>query len=164
MADRALPLFAAADRNGPQRPELAEPGVRLAPMPVGGEVVQDYRSTGLSLHGHPVAFLRNWLRASGMATCAEAAAGRDNARVAVPGLVLMRQKLGSAKGVMFITLEDETGIANLVIWPSLFERHRSLVLSAGIMAARGRVQREGEVVHLVADELTDLTALLRGVG
>ena len=65
---------------------------------------------------------------------------------------------------MFITLEDETGVANLVIWPSLFERRRPLVLSASMMAARGRVQREGAVVHLVADELTDLTALLRGVG
>ena len=164
LADRVLPLFAAADRDGPQRPELVEPEVRLAPMPAGGEVVQDYRSPGLSLRGHPVAFLRDQLWASGMATCAEAAAAHDNARMTVPGLVLMRQKPGSAKGVMFITLEDETGIANLVIWPSLFERYRPLVLSAAMMAARGWVQREGEVVHLVADELIDLTALLRGAG
>jgi error-prone DNA polymerase len=89
---------------------------------------------------------------------------RDGRRVEVAGIVLVRQKPGSAKGVLFITLEDETGIANLVVWPSLFDRQRRLILSATMIACRGKLQREGEVIHVVADELTDLSVLLRGVG
>ena len=84
--------------------------------------------------------------------------------ITVAGLVLVRQMPGSAKGVMFITLEDETDIANLVVWPSLFERQRRLVLSAGMIGCRGRVQREGQVVHLVAEHLIDHSDLLRTVG
>jgi error-prone DNA polymerase len=78
--------------------------------------------------------------------------------------VLVRQKPGSAKGVMFITIEDETGVANLVIWPSLYERQRRIVLAAGMFAVQSRIQREGEVVHLVAQHLTDLSEELAGVG
>ena len=99
-----------------------------------------------------------------MVTCADLAHARDGRRLTVPGLVLVRQRPGSASGVMFITLEDETGVANLVVWPSLFERQRRLVLSASMIACQGRVQREGEVVHLVAEHLTDLSDLLRSVG
>ena len=85
-------------------------------------------------------------------------------RVVVPGIVLVRQKPGSAKGVMFITVEDETGVANLVLWPDRYAAQRRLVLSASMLACHGRVQREGEVVHVVADRLEDLSDLLRGVG
>jgi error-prone DNA polymerase len=77
---------------------------------------------------------------------------------------LVRQKPGSAKGVMFITVEDESGIANLVIWTSLYERQRRIILGASMMAVKGRVQREGDVVHLVAHHVTDLSAELAGVG
>jgi error-prone DNA polymerase len=80
------------------------------------------------------------------------------------GLVLVRQMPGSAKGVMFITIEDETGIANLVIWPKLYEKQRRIILSARMMAVNGRIQREGEVVHLVAQHLTDLSPALASVG
>ena len=132
-------------------------------MPEGRQVVEDYRSTGLSLRQHPVAFLRPGLQRQGMIPCAALARTRNGRRVTVAGLVLVRQKPGSAKGVMFITLEDETAIANLVVWPSLFERQRRLVLAAGMLACRGRVQAESGVVHLVADQLTDLTPQLRGV-
>jgi error-prone DNA polymerase len=83
--------------------------------------------------------------------------------VTVSGLVLVRQKPGSAKGVMFITLEDETDVANLVIWPSLFERQRRLILSASMIAARGRVQRQGDVVHVVVEHFIDLSDFLRQV-
>jgi error-prone DNA polymerase len=89
---------------------------------------------------------------------------RNGQRVTVGGLVLVRQRPGSAKGVMFITLEDETGIANLVVWPSLFEQNRRVVLSASMLACRGKVQREGDVIHVVADRLIDLSDLLRTVG
>jgi error-prone DNA polymerase len=157
LADAPMPLFAPA-------PEAAEPAVALTPMTAGREVVEDYTSTGLSLRRHPVAFLRDELRGRGMATCADLARARAGRRLTVPGIGLVRQKPGSARGVMFITLEDETGVANLVVWPSLFEQQRRLVLSAGMIACHGRVQREGEVVHLVAERLEDLSALLRSVG
>src|SRR4051794_32812702 len=133
-------------------------------MTLGQEVVEDYRNKGLSLHRHPLSFLRGDLEARGIAPCAALAQARDRSRITVAGLVLVRQKPGSAKGVMFITLEDETDVANLVIWPSLFERQRRLVLSAGMIGCRGRVQREGQVVHLVAEHLIDHSDLLRTVG
>jgi error-prone DNA polymerase len=164
LADAVLPLFAAADAGRRPRPELVEPPVPLLPMRDGGEVVEDYRSTGLSLRQHPVAFLRATLRARGMATCADLAHLRDGRRVAVPGIVLVRQKPGSAKGVMFITIEDETGVANLVLWPDRYARQRRLVLTAGMIACHGRVQREGAVVHVVADRLEDLSDLLLSLG
>jgi len=82
----------------------------------------------------------------------------------VAGLVLVRQRPGTATGVIFITLEDETGIANLVVWSSLFDRQRRIVLSASMLVCRGRVQREGDVIHVVAEQLDDLSDLLRSVG
>jgi len=164
LADAVLPLFAAADAGLRPRPELVEPPVPLAPMRGGAEVVEDYRSTGLSLRSHPVAFLRATLRQQGMVTCAGLAHVRDGRQVAVPGIVLVRQKPGSAKGVMFVTVEDETGVANLVLWPDRYAKQRRLVLTAGMVACHGRVQHEGEVTHVVADRLEDLSDLLRSVG
>jgi error-prone DNA polymerase len=91
-------------------------------------------------------------------------ASRDGRWCEAAGLVLVRQRPGSAKGVMFITLEDETGIANLVVWPHIFEKFRRVVMAASMMAVKGRVQREGEVVHLIAYQITDLSAELASVG
>ena len=99
-----------------------------------------------------------------MIRCADLKHARDGWRVTVPGLVLVRQKPGSACGVTFMTIEDETDVANLVIWPSLFEKQRRLILSVGMIACRGRVQREGQVVHVVAEHMLDLSDLLRSVG
>ena len=164
LAPEALPLFAAADRGRKPAPELAEPPVALAHMTEGREVVEDYHSVGLSLRRHPVAFLRDDLRQQGMIACADLLTARDGRRLTVPGIVLVRQRPGSAKGVMFITIEDETGIANLVVWPKVFEAQRRVILSAGMIACQGKVQREGEVIHVVADRLTDLSDLLRSVG
>ena len=118
----------------------------------------------LTLRAHPLAFLRVELRRRGMVACADLLHLRDGRRVIVPGLVLVRQKPGSAKGVMFITTEDETGIANLILWPSLFARQRRLVLSASMIACHGRVQTEAGVTHVIADRLEDLSELLRSVG
>ena len=164
LADEALPLFVAADRDIAPRPELAEPPVALRPMTDGGEVVEDYRSVGLSLRRHPVSFLRDDLARRGMMPCGDLAHTRDGRRVSVSGIVLVRQRPGSASGVLFITVEDETGVANLVVWPSVFERHRRLVLGAGMLACHGRVQREGEVIHVIANGLEDQSDLLRSVG
>ena len=152
-----MPLFAA--RHDVQR----EPAVELAALSEGGEVVADYRATGLTLRRHPLALLRPALSRRMILPCDSLDTARDGRSVAVAGIVLVRQKPGSAKGVMFMTIEDETGIGNLVIWPSLFERQRRLILSAGMVACHGRVQRAGEVIHLVARELQDLTPLLHGL-
>ncbi|WP_158871437.1 error-prone DNA polymerase [Antarcticirhabdus aurantiaca] len=165
LRDEPLPLFAAAaEREARALAEQVEPVVRLAAMPEGGEVVEDYGHVGLTLRQHPVAFLRADLARRRFVTCAEAVASRDRRWVEVAGLVLVRQRPGSAKGVMFITIEDETGVANLVVWAKVFEAHRKVVLGAGMMGIRGRVQREGEVVHLVAHSLGDLTAEFASLG
>jgi error-prone DNA polymerase len=133
-------------------------------MTDGREVVEDYGHIGLTLRDHPLAFLREDLTAQTYETCAEAGAARDLKFVRVAGVVLVRQKPGSAKGVMFITLEDETAIANLVIWPRLYEENRRTILGASMLGVHGRIQREGEVVHLVAYKLFDLSDQLASVG
>ena len=89
---------------------------------------------------------------------------KDGARVEVAGLILVRQRPGSAKGVVFVTLEDETGIANAVLWADRFEQHRRTVMSATMLAVRGKVQREGIVIHVVAEAIEDLTPWLRAIG
>ena len=110
----------------------------------------------LSLRGHPLAFLRPELDRRRIRRCADLALLKDGSRVEVAGLVLIRQKPGKGN-VTFITIEDETGVANLVIWPSHYEQQRSVILTANMLAVKGRVQREGDVVHIVAEHLTDLS-------
>jgi error-prone DNA polymerase len=165
LRDEELPLFAAAsEREGRTVPELDEPAIALRAMPAGREVVEDYGHIGLSLRRHPVSFLREDLARRRIVTCAEAMAARDQRWLEAAGIVLVRQRPGSANGVMFITLEDETGIANLVVWQKIFERYRRVTLSSSMIAVRGRVQREGEVVHLVAHRIVDLSRDLATVG
>ncbi len=165
LRDEELPLFAAAsEREGRTVPELDEPAIALRAMPAGREVVEDYGHIGLSLRRHPVSFLREDLARRRIVTCAEAMAARDQRWLEAAGIVLVRQRPGSANGVMFITLEDETGIANLVVWQKIFERYRRVILSSSMIAVRGRVQREGEVVHLVAHRIVDLSRDLATVG
>ena len=140
LGGEPLPLFAAADeRRGSLRPELEEERVELTPMTAGGEVVQDYHSRGLTLRSHPVAFLRTDLMASGYVPAAGLGRMPDGRRVSVAGLVLVRQRPGSANGVLFITLEDETEIANLVVWPPLFEK----TAPARSVGAHDRMSRKG---------------------
>jgi error-prone DNA polymerase len=136
----------------------------LRPMTGGREVVEDYAHFGLSLRAHPVSFLRDEFHSRKFVTCTQAMRAPDGKWLETAGIVLVRQKPGSAKGVMFITIEDETGIANLVIWPDLYEKQRRVILSSSMMAVYGRIQREGEVVHLIAHRLTDLSPELVSVG
>jgi len=133
----------------------------LPAMPLGEHVVEDYRSTSLSLKRHPLAFLRAELAQQGIVAAAELATLPVERQVAIAGLVLIRQRPGSAKGVIFITLEDETGIANLIIWPPILERFRRTVLGATLLYCKGRLQREEGVIHVVADDLRDLTPRLQ---
>ena len=165
LRDEPLPLFAAAAaRAAAPIAEVTEPAVALRPMTAGREVVEDYSSVGLTLRRHPVAFLRSDLAAQGVVCCADAMGARDGRWLRTAGIILVRQRPGSASGVIFVTIEDETAVANLVIWPKVFEKQRRIVLGSGMLAVKGRVQREGEVVHIIAHELTDLSALLRSVG
>ncbi|GIX19199.1 MAG: error-prone DNA polymerase 2 [Erythrobacter sp.] len=165
LGNAPLPLFAAADeRERRLRPEATEPAVPLAAMTEGQEVVEDYRAIGLSLRAHPLAFLRDELARRSMVPCSRLRDMKDGRMVNIAGLVLVRQKPGSAKGVMFITLEDETDVANLVVWPDLFEKHRRVVLGSSMMGVRGRVQREGDVIHVVAQRLEEMSGLLASVG
>jgi error-prone DNA polymerase len=165
LGHAALPLFATADeRAGRLQREAIEPAVSLAPMGEGAEVVEDYRASGLSLRAHPLAFLRDELRARKMISCEELQSVKDGRWIELAGVVLVRQKPGSAKGVMFITLEDETNVANLVVWTKVFEANRRTVLGASMMGVRGQVQREGEVIHVIAQRLDDLSPLLASVG
>jgi error-prone DNA polymerase len=165
LRDAPLPLFAAADaREHEIRAEAIELDVALRPMTEGAEVVQDYRHSGLSLRAHPVAFLREDLTRRRVVSCAEAMEARDGRSLTTAGIVLVRQMPGSAKGVLFVTIEDETGVANLVIWPKLYERQRRVILGARMLSVKGRIQREGAVVHLIANRLIDLSAELAGIG
>ncbi|MCW5750159.1 MAG: error-prone DNA polymerase [Alphaproteobacteria bacterium] len=166
LGDRPLPLFAAMEEAGGAGGNLppvdggTEPDVSLPPMTLGEQVVQDYRQLGLSLRAHPAGLLRAELARDGFMPCARLASARDGRRLAVAGLVLVRQRPGTASGVIFATLEDESGIANLMIWPSVFQRFRQELLGSRLLGASGRLQREGLVIHLIADRLHDLSGLL----
>ncbi|MCJ1959744.1 error-prone DNA polymerase [Novosphingobium mangrovi (ex Hu et al. 2023)] len=149
-----LPLFAAAAA----RDEGAETSpTRLPGMPLSEEVVADYQTQRLSLKAHPMAFLRASLAERGFVRCGDLRARKFRAMVKVAGVVLIRQRPGSAKGVCFITLEDETGVANIVVWPDLMEKQRRVIMGARVMEVRGRVEYDDEVIHVIAAHLTDAT-------
>lgn len=165
LRSNALPLFEAAEQRANEIvPEQVEPEVSLPGMTLGREVVEDYRSHGLTLRAHPLAFLRRDLAERKISPCAALRVVKNNSRITVSGLVMVRQRPGSAKGVMFITLEDETDIANLIVWPSVFEKHRRAVLGSSMMTCRGKVQAANGVVHLICESITDDTEMLRAIG
>ncbi|MFT8246745.1 error-prone DNA polymerase [Roseomonas sp. BN140053] len=154
-----LPLFAAAEA----RPSL--PAVTA-----GERTVLDYGATGLTLRDHPLALLRPQLDALGLADTRVLAAARRGARLRLPGLVLVRQRPGSSKGVVFFTVEDEHGVANLVLYPSVVSGHRAAVVGARLVIAEGRLEREDRhertaipILHLVVQRLLDRSDLLDGL-
>ncbi|RYC31654.1 DNA polymerase III subunit alpha [Lichenibacterium minor] len=154
----ALPLFAR--EGAPDR----EPDADLPPLRLGEHVVEDYRRLTLSLKAHPVLFLRAGLARRRILSAAELDGVGDGRRAAVAGLVLVRQRPGSAHGTVFLTLEDETGSANVIVWPKVFEANRSAVIASRLLGVRGVVQRAAGVIHLVADRLEDLSADLNALG
>ena len=161
-----LPLF-----DVPEHADIRkEPDFALPPMLLGEHVVNDYRYLSLSLKAHPVSFLRERLTARGIIP-AEALRsstrgeerpepGMNGRRVTVAGLVITRQRPGTASGVIFMTLEDETDITNGIVWPKVFERFRPVVLGARLIAMTGKVQSESGVIHVIADRIDDLTPML----
>ncbi|PZQ59051.1 MAG: error-prone DNA polymerase [Phenylobacterium zucineum] len=139
------------------RQSLKEAQVELPFMTASQGVAEDYRTTSLSLKAHPIDFFRDDLAAMGAVPCAALKTARNGRRLSVGGLVLVRQRPGTAKGVVFVTIEDETGIANLVVWRDAFEANRRLVMAGAFIVVHGQVQKEGEVVHVVAERFTDLS-------
>ena len=153
-----LPLLA------PLAAGIPEPPAPLPAMGLGEHVVEDYRTTGLSLKRHPLALLRHELAARRILPSAQLLVVPPAKLVKVAGLAIVRQQPATASGVIFMTLEDETGIANIVVWRKVFERFRPIVMGAKLVEVAGRVQREGKVIHLIADRLADLSPLLRRLG
>ena len=149
-----LPLFRSV------RDEGSEPPVFLPVMPVCEQVVEDYRTLRLSLKAHPLSFLRKSLRKQRYTSAADLGRSRNGQKVKLAGLVLVRQRPGSAKGVCFITLEDETGVANLVVWPKVMADYRKAVMQSRLLAIQGHVQRDVEIVHVVARSLEDRSDVL----
>ena len=150
-----LPLFGRV-----KMPEL-EPDAGLPPMLPGEHVIEDYRHLRLSLKAHPVSFLRAELTRRGILRHEELAEIPSGRRVTVAGLVLVRQRPGTAKGVIFMTLEDETAIANTIVWQTAFEQFRPIVLGARLISVSGKLQNAAGVIHVVADHMEDLSPLLR---
>ncbi|MCR5940173.1 error-prone DNA polymerase [Ochrobactrum sp. XJ1] len=155
--NETLPLFRAAATS-----ELAEePRTKLPEMTASEHVIADYETTRLSLKGHPLQYLREGLAAEGVSTCRAVQEGADGRRMKVAGVVTVRQRPGSAKGVVFLTIEDETGIANIVVWPKIMKAFRREVMGARLIHIEGRLQRSPEgVVHLVASKLQDRSTAL----
>jgi error-prone DNA polymerase len=147
-------------RDKPGDDRVREPDVRLPPMPIGEEVINDYRFLHLSLRAHPAQFLRPDLNARGIRQNETLRSVVSGTRVRISGLVTCRQRPGSANGVVFMTVEDESAVANVIVWPKVFERFRPVILSARYVAITGRVQEESGVIHVVADQLEDLTHFL----
>jgi len=139
---------------------LFEDKVALPTMGDPQEVAEDYRTTSLSLKAHPVGFYRDMLQRRGVITAEDLMTIPDGRKVSVAGLVLIRQRPGTAKGVVFVTLEDETGVANAVVWKDRFEADRNVVMTASFLVVHGRVQRAENVIHVVAEGFTDLSAHL----
>ena len=155
LTDEQLPLFAdAADT-------VHAAGVGLPAMPDGQEVMADYATTSLSLKKHPVSLVRDELKRRGVSTAAQLIA-RRNGWIKVAGLVLIRQRPGTASGIVFITLEDETGSMNLIIKPEIYDQYRAAARHAGLLQADGYVERQGQVVHVMALRMYDLTPMLEG--
>jgi error-prone DNA polymerase len=158
--DDDLPLFTGNAEAAPGRSVPREADVALPPMLIGEEVVNDYRFLRLSLRAHPAQFLRADLSQRGTLRNETLRTVASGTRVRISGLVTCRQRPGSAKGVVFMTIEDESAVANVIVWPKLFERVRPVVLGARYVAVSGCVQSESGVIHVVADALEDLTVLL----
>lgn len=157
LGEAPLPLLGGLETDaGPLAP--------LPEMPLSQHVLEDYRSLHLSLKQHPLSFLRETLRRRGVTPCHQLGHLKNGQKVFVAGLVLVRQRPGTASGIIFMTLEDEHGIANLVVWPRLFGEARPIVMGAHLVGCAGRVQIEGkaphQVVHVVAERLLDMTELL----
>lgn len=150
--DRQPPLLAAVP--------IIESGVALAAPSEGQDILADYASTGLTLRRHPLALLRPRLNKLAMRTAQELKTTPAGTPVQVAGLVTCRQHPGTAKGVIFVTLEDETGHVNVVVWERLWKKQRRPLLEARLLGVSGLLESDSGVIHVIADHLTDHSALI----
>jgi DNA polymerase III alpha subunit len=155
-ATEELPLFEKV-RHIDLQPE---PAAKLPDMLPGEQVIEDYRYLSLSLKGHPVSFLREELGRTGVTRNVDLLRVTNGRRVIIAGLVLVRQQPGSAKGVIFMTLEDETGVANAIVWKKVFEKYRAVVMGARLVKIYGKLQSQSGVIHTVVEHIEDMTPLL----
>ena len=155
LEDGDLPLFAAADKL------KNEPAAQLPDMSTGEHVADDYRVLRLSLRAHPVSLLRGDLLEQGFVPQNVVTGAKHGLAVKVAGLVTARQRPGSAKGVLFLTMEDEAAVSNLIVWPDVFEAFRRPLIQASLLGVQGRVQREGDVIHVLVEKAWDLTPWLK---
>lgn len=158
LHDRPVALF-----EGQQSESALEGQVALPLMTTAEHVVQDYATTSLSLKAHPVSFVREKLQLLHILSTSEISGIKDGALIKVAGLVLVRQRPGTAAGICFITIEDETGCSNLVVFQKLFDKYRKEILGSKLLMVEGRLQREGEVVHVIVQRCFDLSKLLKGL-
>jgi error-prone DNA polymerase len=156
LKDEDIPLFDSI------HPSSFNIQASLPAMPLGQEVMTDYATTTLSLKRHPVALVRAQLKSLKIVCAREVAGSAAGRWVKVAGLVLIRQRPGTASGIVFETLEDETGVVNLIVRPDVFERYHSAARHAGLLQCDGYVERQGQVVHVMAKRLFDLSHLLSG--
>jgi error-prone DNA polymerase len=158
---KELPLFAGIGLD--EQPMESRTGSPLPEMPLGEQIVADYDSTGLSLKAHPLSLVRDELRKRGVSTAAEIAEKPHRTSAQVAGMVLVRQRPGTAKGTVFITLEDESGVTNLVVWPRVWQRFRQVAHGAVALLAQGQVERTAGVLHVIVNKLEDLSDFLAGI-
>ncbi len=165
LGEDLLPLFdCVLDDQGRSANETNQPEITFKPMTDGANVVEDYNQVGFSQTVHPVHFLRDDLKERGHITCQEAMTSKDKRYVSVAGMVNVRQRPGSAKGVIFMTIEDETGDANVVIWEKVGVDYKQAVFGATLILITGFIQKEGDVVHLIARSVVDLSFMLASIG
>jgi error-prone DNA polymerase len=155
-AAEKLPLFDLADTADLQ----VEPSVALPEMLPGEQVIEDYRALSLSLKAHPVSFLRPEFTSLGITRNVDLLGVRNGRPVTIAGLVLVRQRPGSARGVVFMTVEDETGVANAIVWTKIFDKYRSVVMGARLVKIHGKLQSASGVIHVVVDHIEDMTHVL----
>jgi error-prone DNA polymerase len=145
--------------NLPQ--DLTEESIKLPQMSLSEHVVQDYSSMSLSVKGHPVSFLREQLAQLHILSSAALKQGKNGDNVKVAGLILVRQRPGTASGICFITLEDETGTSNLVVWQDLFNQYRKEIIQSRLLMVEGKLQIEGEVIHVIVKRCFNISGLLQ---
>ena len=150
--------------DGQSATEASQPQIDLKPMTDGAKVVEDYNQLGFTRGLHPVAFLRPEFRERGFVTCRDAMTSKDKRYVQVVAMVNVRQRPGTAKGVIFMTIEDETGDANVVVWEKVGEEFKQAVFGASLILISGYIQKEGDVVHLIARSAADFSHLLATIG
>ncbi|MDB5018448.1 MAG: error-prone polymerase [Mucilaginibacter sp.] len=158
LSDKPIGLFTGQPSESAQEIQISLPFMTQAE-----HVVQDYAATGLSLKAHPVSFVREKLKMLHVTATAELAKLKDGDPVKVAGMITVRQRPGTAKGILFITIEDETGFSNLVVWEKMFEKYRKEILQARLLMVEGKLQIEGEVIHVIVKRCFNLTKLLRGL-